>query len=270
MALMVAMMAMLLMMALGTALVLTTSSETIIATNFRNSGEGLYAADAALERIVGDLLTVPDWNSILSGAAQSTFIDGAPGGARTLSDGSTIDLTESVNMANCWKVTACSVADTEQVTAERPWGPNNTRWQLYGYGNLSDLLPTASVNSPYYVVVMAGDDPSELDHDATKDGITPCGNAVPVKGPGDPPTWSCNPGTGVIALRAEAFGPRGAHKVLEMTVARSTTDPEGGTWAEQPAVFGAEGQISVSGDSQDYNESVGQGDVRILSWREVR
>ena len=78
MALIVAMMAMLLMMALGAALVLTTSSETIIAANFRNSGEGLYAADAALERIVDDLLTVPDWNSVLSGAVQSAFIDGAP------------------------------------------------------------------------------------------------------------------------------------------------------------------------------------------------
>jgi hypothetical protein len=270
MALIVAMMAMLLMMALGAALVLTTSSETIIAANFRNSGEGLYAADAALERIVDDLLTVPDWNFVLSGVAQSAFVDGAPEGVRTLPEGSTIDLAQAVNLATCQKVTACSAADMDQVTAERPWGPNNTRWQLYGYGNLSDLMPTASVNSRYYVVVMVGDDPSELDHDATKDGITPCGNAVPVKGPGNPPAWSCNPGTGVIAVRAEAFGPRGAHKVLEMTVARSTTDPEAGALAEQPEVFGADGQISVTGDSQDYNESVGQAGVRILSWREVR
>ena len=38
---------------------------------------------------------------------------------------------------------------------------------------------------------------------------------------GDPPT--CNPGTGVIAMRAEAFGPRGAHKVIELTLARTDT-----------------------------------------------
>ena len=222
-ALMVALMAMLLMTALGAALLLTTSSETIIAGNFRTSGEGLYAADAALERIVDDLLTVPDWNSLLVGAVQSAFIDGAPNGTRTLSDGSTIDLTQAVDMANCQKITACSAADMDQVTSERPWGRNNPRWRLYGYGNLSNLTPTASVNSPYYVVVMVGDDPSELDGDATTDGITPCGNTIPVKGPGNPPTWSCNPGTGVIALRAEAFGPRGAHKVIEMTLARTDT-----------------------------------------------
>ena len=259
MALMFAMMTMLLMSALGAALVLTTSSETIIATNFRTRGEALYAADAALERIVDDLLTVPDWNQVLSGAVQSAFIDGAPNGSRTLSDRSTIDLTQAVGMANCQKLTACSDADMDKVTAERPWGPNNPRWQLYGYGRLSDLMPTASVNSPYYVVVMVGDDPSELDDDATKDGVAHCGNAVPEKEPGNPPTWSCNPGAGVIALRAEAFGPRGAHKVIEMTVARTDT-----------TVFGAEGQIPVFGDAEDYNNGVGQAGVRILSWREVR
>jgi len=264
MALMVAMMVMLLMSALGAALVLTTSSETIIATNFRTSGESLYAADAALERIVDDLLTVPDWNQLLSGTVRSAFIDGTPNGPRTLSDHSTIDLTQVVGMANCQKLTACSDFDMDRETAERPWGANNPRWQLHGYGKVSDLMPTASVNSPYYVIVMVGDDPSELDGDATKDGVTSCGNTVPVKAPGNPPTWSCNPGTGVIAVRAEAFGPRGAHKVIEMTVARTdTTDL-------QHLLLGAGEQISVFGDEQDYNNGIGQGGVRILSWREVR
>jgi hypothetical protein len=32
-----------------------------------------------------------------------------------------------------------------------------------------------------------------------------------------------NSGTGVLALRAEAFGPRGAHKVIEMTIAKTDT-----------------------------------------------
>jgi hypothetical protein len=35
-------------------------------------------------------------------------------------------------------------------------------------------------------------------------------------------------------------------------------------------VFGAGGQISVFGESEDYNNGVGQAGVRILSWREVR
>lgn len=202
------MMAMMLMTALGIALVLTTSSETMIANNYRNSGEALYAADAALERAMDDILTVPDWNKLLDGTTQSAFVDGlALSTVRTLDDGSTIKIDEAVNMANCQKLTACSVSDMNTVTTERPWGPNNPRWQPYAYGNLRDMLPaTDTINSPYYVLLMVADDPSENDNDPTKDGAS-----------------QANPGSGVLALRAEAFGPRGAHKVIEVTVARTDT-----------------------------------------------
>jgi Tfp pilus assembly protein PilX len=206
-AMIIAMMAMLLMSALGIALVLTTTSETMIAGNFSNSSEALYAADAAVERSMEDILTVPDWNKLLDGSAQSAFVDGAPSGVRTLPDGSTIDLTQAINMANCQKVTTCSTAEMNAPTAERPWATNNPRWKLYSYANLKDLLPsTDTINSAYYILVMVADDPSENDGDPSKDGAT-----------------DTNPGSGVIAMRAEAFGPRGAHKVIELTLARTDT-----------------------------------------------
>ena len=47
-ALIVALMATMLMTALGVALILTTSSETMITANYRNGQEALYAADAQL------------------------------------------------------------------------------------------------------------------------------------------------------------------------------------------------------------------------------
>ena len=221
-AMVVAMMAMLLMTALGVALVLTTSSETMIAHNFRNSHEALYAADAVIERAMDDVLTVPDWNKLLDGSTQSAFIDGAPSGARTLPDGSTIDLTQAVNMANCQKVTTCSDADLNAYTSERPWGLNNPRWKLYAYGNLRDMLPaTDTINSSYYAMVMVGDDPSDNDNNPLLDGggTGPC--SAGQSAVGDPPP--CNPGYGVLALRAEAFGPGGTHKVIEITIARTDT-----------------------------------------------
>jgi hypothetical protein len=207
-AMIIAILAMLLMSALGTALVLTTSTETSIAGNFRNSSEALYAADAGLERAMEDVLTVPDWNKLLDGSTQSAFVDGTPSGSRTLQDGSTIDLAQAMNMANCQKVTTCSETDMNDSTnRERPWGVNNPRWKLYAYANLKDMLPVSdTINSPYYVIVMVADDPSENDGDPSKDGAS-----------------ATNPGSGVIAMRAEAFGPRGAHKVLEMTLARTDT-----------------------------------------------
>jgi hypothetical protein len=221
-AMVVAMMAMLLMTALGVALVLTTSSETMIAHNFRNSHEALYAADAVIERAMDDVLTVPDWNKLLDGSTQSAFIDGAPSGARTLPDGSTIDLTQALNMANCQKVTTCSDADLNAYTSERPWGLNNPRWKLYAYGNLRDMLPaTDTINSSYYAMVMVGDDPSDNDNNPLLDGggTGPC--SAGQSAVGDPPP--CNPGYGVLALRAEAFGPGGTHKVIEITIARTDT-----------------------------------------------
>lgn len=205
-ALVIAMMAMLLLTALGAALVLTTSSETIIAGHYRDSGEAMYAADAALELALDDLLTVSDWNALLNGSAQSALVDGPPGGSRTLPDGSSLDLTQVLNLANCQKVTACSSSDMDAITADRPWGPDNPRWQLYAYGRVSDVIPARAIDSSSYVIVLVGDDPSENDGNPLQDGAS-----------------QTNPGSGVLAMRAEAFGPRGAHKVIELTVSRTDT-----------------------------------------------
>jgi hypothetical protein len=206
-ALIVVIMATLLMSALGLALVLTTSTETSIAGNFVGSQEALYAADAGIERVMDDLLTVPDWNTILAGSTRSAFIDGSPSGTRDLADGTTLDLTQATNMANCGKVTTCSAADMDANNEDRPWGQNNPRWQLYAYGPLNQIVPTGTVNSNMYVVVWVGDDQSENDNDPTVDG-----NA------------QTNPGTGVLALHAEAFGPKGTHKFIEVTVARTNSN----------------------------------------------
>ena len=40
---------------LGAALALIVSTETFVAANYQSSQQGLYAADAALERAVGEL-----------------------------------------------------------------------------------------------------------------------------------------------------------------------------------------------------------------------
>ena len=92
-ALVIALMATALMMALGLALILTTTTEGKIAGNYRQGSEALYAADAAVERVMQDILTVPNWDDMLGGAATSGFIDGPPSGLRMLPDGSKLDLT---------------------------------------------------------------------------------------------------------------------------------------------------------------------------------
>lgn len=217
-ALIISLLAMMLMMALGTALVLTTMTETKIAGNYRGGAESLYAADAAVERVMQDILTVPNWDDILSGSVTSAFIDGGPSGERVLPDGTKIDLTQATNVARCGKLT-CTDAELNALTDERPWGKNNPRWQLYAYGPLEDMLPTGTITSRQYVIVWIADDPSENDEDPLKDGQPPVGCNINT----DPACSSKNIGRGVLSMLAQAFGPDGTSRTIEVTVARTDT-----------------------------------------------
>ena len=217
-ALIISLMAMLLMTALGTALVLTTMTETKIAGNFRGGAETLYAADAAVERVMQDILTVPNWDDILNGSVTSAFIDGPPSGDRVLPDGTKVDLTQATNMARCGKLT-CSAADLVELTEERPWGQNNPRWQLYAYGPLQDMLPTGTITSRQYVIVWIADDPAENDNDPLRDGQPPAGCDLNA----DPGCGSKNMGRGVLSMLAQAFGPDGTTRTIEVTLARTDT-----------------------------------------------
>jgi Tfp pilus assembly protein PilX len=204
--LIIALMSTLLLTALGLGLVMITMTEAMISANFRDGGEAVYAADAGVERAMQDLLTVPDWNRILSGALQSSFIDGAPSGTRTLGDGSLLDLSAATNMMNCAKATTCSEADMNTWTLERPYSVNNPRWQLYAYSPLTEIIDTGTVVSPMYVVVWIADDPAEADDDPLTDTAA-----------------DGSPGAGVIMMRAKAFGPNGSEAMIEVTLARTDT-----------------------------------------------
>jgi type IV pilus assembly PilX-like protein len=253
-ALVVALMAMLVMAALGTALILAAAVESKITRNFRNNAQALYAADAVLERSVDELRAIADWNMLLSGSVRSAFADGEPQGVRTLADGRTIDLSGILNDANCRKTSACSNAAMDAITMERPWGPNNPRWQPFAWGPLDRLTSTATVAVPFYVMVMVADDASECDDNPLVDGgaMVSC-----------PAATKANPGAGVLILRAEAFGPFGAHRVIELTVAQMAAVDGNEEPAPVEAGPGADPTVS-------YNSGNGQTGVRILSWREVR
>jgi hypothetical protein len=189
-AMLVAMMALLLMAAIGSVLIMTSTSETIIAAHFRDSVEARYAAGAMIERGMDDLGGIADWTMVIGGGVRSSWVDGAASGSRMLADSSTIDLTKIVNLANCQKPTPCSTAEMNAVTADRPWGASNPRWVLFAHGAVRDLLPAPSgLDSPYYVVLLAGA------------AVAPTG-------------WDA------IVLRAEAFGPRNSHAVVEATAGR--------------------------------------------------
>ena len=92
-------------------------------------------------------------------------------------------------------------------TDGRPWGLNNPHWRLFAFGPFNHS----------YVAVWVADNPADNDADPLADGTAPT-----------------NPGAGIVALRSEAFGVGGAHKVLESTFHRVSGPVDIGrlSWAQ--------------------------------------
>ena len=168
MALVLVLLCSMLFLALGGALVTVVSTEATISATFRDGAVALAAADAAIVRVIVDLATMPNLDAALSGVASSTFIDGAADALRRLPDGTVIDLRTATNIERCDEA-VCMDAQMDAVTADRPWGMNNPRWQIFGSGWLRDFAPEAADAPHVYVVVWIGDDPLERDGDPLRD-----------------------------------------------------------------------------------------------------
>jgi hypothetical protein len=216
--------ALLVLSAMGLALALLSATESMAGANLRRANAALYAAEAGIERALPDLVRAPDWDEVLGGRVRSGFTDGPPEGARVLPDGRLIDLGQVAALANCGAAGGCSSGAMDAVTVDRPWGANNPRWTLFAYGPLSALLPAGPSPPPEYLVVLVADDPSETDGDPRRDGRA-----------------GTSPGAGVIQLRAEAFGPQAAHRVIEVTVARGQGAPFAAGYAAQRGQGSADG-----------------------------
>ena len=182
-ALIVVLLATVLLTSLGVGLVMLSNTEGAIAANFRAGNETLYTADAAVERVVQDLLMVPRWNEVLTGAVKSAFIDN-----------SLTPTTPSGERLNLTLLTADLQAET---TVSDPWGANNPQWRLFAYGPMSDMLGTVSLESATYIAVWVADDPAETDDDPTADV------------------------NGVLTVMAQAFGPHGTRRAVEVTLAKT-------------------------------------------------
>ncbi len=191
-----------LLSAVTMALVMATTVDAQIAAAFRNGLEASAAADAAAHRALVELAGIVDWTTVLDGTTRSTFTDGPPGGTRRPPVGPVVDLDVVRSLADCGQAPPCSDAEREAISRARPWGADNPRWQLFAYGPLNLMLPPGAAPSPCYVVVLVADDPSERDGNPARDGS------------------DAEPGGGIVRVRAEAFGPAGAHRAVELSAAR--------------------------------------------------
>lgn len=206
-ALIVALMATMLLTALGMSLVLMSNTETMISANYRNSQEALYAADAAVERVVQDLLMIPRWNDILTPDSSHSELAGTRSAFIDTNSNYTRNIPASGQTINLLTATDRLQAGTDNLNM---WPGNNPAWRLFAHAPLSSMLPNGVLDTQMYIAVWIADDPAEVDGNPSADT------------------------NGTLTLHAEAYGPMGTHKVIEVTVARTdSTEIERGQIAQR-------------------------------------
>jgi len=220
-ALVVAIVLVLLLSAAGLGLALTSALEPSITRHYEMANRVGNMAESAVVLAAHELAGVADWTPVLRGDWHSAVLEAAGDG--TVVSVSPPDVTAGVltSRASCGRDVPCSDADTGQVTEERPWGSNNPRFRLLG------VLPGGQLGgepalAPYMAAVWVGDDPAEADGDPDADG------GAPVPWPaGVPPGW------GRVVIRAEAFGPGGAHRTAVAILERGMGPPRLRAWIVQ-------------------------------------
>jgi hypothetical protein len=151
-ALVVVLMAMTLLMGLGAGLALLSATEARLAAHFAAGLETLYAAEAAIERVLPDLAATADWALVASGGAPSTFVDGGAAGLRVVADGRRLDQAERTYRERCGRPTPCGDDEAEIV------------WRLYAHAPMQALSGPDRPVSPVYVIVwVAHRDPASPD-----------------------------------------------------------------------------------------------------------
>ena len=206
-ALLTALIVMAIVAAMGLGLALTTSLEPLAAANYEANRSARLAAEAGVAIAVHELAGIADWNLVArrpdalrrAGAGQHRRRPArrVPRGAR------------GADRARHVRPPGRLLGERAQRRSppRRPWGPNNPRWRVFGHGRLDRLVPQGAGLPPVSWWSVGRDDPADVDGDPLADsGIGPGGE------------W--RPGGCVLAVRAEAFGPRFAHRTVVATVAR--------------------------------------------------
>jgi hypothetical protein len=204
-ALVAAILALALVSAIALGMAIIAGTEPIIAANSEGALAAGYTADAGLAIAVAEMRDVSDWSAVLAGAIRSTTLT-TSGSIIALPDGRPLDLVRHTNLLNCGRVVGCTDGLLDEPSAERPWGRNNPRLRVFGHASTVDLWGGTAQLAPFHLVVWIGDDPAEEDGSPLVDALSG----------GDPP----RSGSGIMRIRTESFGPRGAHATRTGTILR--------------------------------------------------
>ena len=190
-AVVVALLMALLISAIAGALLILTTTETLISASFRQNDEAAYGAEAALERGLHDLATMANWSPALTASpanVTSSFNDGES--RPRAPDGHSLDLA---------RLTAARQRDSDARYRPAVFGADTPQWRLFAHDFVRALLNGPGLDIPLYLVVWVADDESD--------------------GDGNPEIDS----NGQILIYAVALGGGGARQSVEARVGRAET-----------------------------------------------
>jgi len=167
---------------LAAALALVISTESVSAANYVAAQQTLYAADAGIERAIGELRLLASWRSVPASTSSSSDLNDGLSLARA-PDGRNLDLVQ---------LTARRQGESDMLY---PSTPDRPVWRLFGHASMNRMTGDTA-NAPPYVAVWVADDLDDSD--------------------GDPATDTND----VIVVHAAAFGIRGGYREMQATLRR--------------------------------------------------
>jgi hypothetical protein len=161
-------------------LIALTNTEVAIASNHREARQLLYAAEAAAERAVSDLMRITSFDDVLSGVVTSVSRD--------------VTLTPVLPSRETLDLTAMTARLQAESDADAQRGADNPHWLLFLYQPFS--LVARSADCAEYLVAWIADDAGEAD--------------------GNPLVDSNH----VTIVRARAVGRQGLQRTVEAALAK--------------------------------------------------
>lgn len=183
MALAIVLLAMVLVSAIGAAMVALGDIEVMSTSSQADGLEAFYAADAAVEIVIDELAAMSDWSALPAGAALPAWSDG-------LTHPNT-ELAGPVDLA--------ALTTRLQSRTGTHWGLDSPRWHLLAHASLRAVLPAVGPGPAPYIVCWIADDEADGDGNADFDA------------------------NGVVRVRAMAIGRRDSRRAVDAVIARTTT-----------------------------------------------
>jgi len=175
--------------AIAAALVTLTTTETLISASFRHAREASYGAEAALERGLHDLATMPDWSPALSAPPDNV--------ASSFDDGEVMPSAPDGRRLDVARLTADRQRESDERDSPAVFGADSPQWRLFAHAPVRALLAAPGLDLPLYLVVWIADDESD--------------------GDGNPSVDS----NGRILVYAVAFGAGAARRSVEARIGRT-------------------------------------------------